>query len=186
MEQACMMLKRIHSFSSISSSNGHSLLQGKQTAKVLVSLYVRDKHFSLSRNKSCCLLAFDWSPYIEADQDSSLAARLQLAHIQEKAFVHLYSEQSARCSPSRRSARLHALHQELRQWAENNNSIFTDHHASNVDVHLAFRSIRVLVLRLSADPHHRQQALQDSIIASRLLLKTKESMGVLSSMPIHR
>ena len=181
-----MLLKRIHSFPSTSSSDGHSLLQGKQNAKILVSLYARDKHFSLFRNRGCCLPAFDWSLCIEAGQDSFLAARLQLAHIQEKTYVHLYSEKSARCSPSRRSARLHALHQKLGQWAQKNSSIFTDHHASNVDVHLAFRSIRVLVLRLSANPHHRQQALQDSIIASRLLLKTKESMGVLSSMPIYR
>lgn len=181
-----MLFKRVQSSLSVSSSIGPSLLRDKQTAKVWISLYTRDKQFSLSRDRICCLPAFDRSLGFEPSQDPGVAARLRLAHIQEKTYMRLYSETSTRCSSSRRSVRLLSLNQELCEWADSYSSIFTEHQDSTVDLHLAFRSTRVLVLRLSTDPHHQQQALQDSRIASRSLIKTKDAMGMLSSMPIHR
>jgi hypothetical protein len=159
--------------------------EGEEWMKVWTSLFVRDKSFSLSRGKGFCLPAFDWSPLTHRVPDSRTFALLELTRIHEEAYFHLFSKESSLRTPSRRASSMHTLRRALNQWEEANNSMLADE-SSTADLQLKFRSVRVLVLRLSADQDHKREVLNDARAACRILTSSNMQRDMHSRIPLYR
>jgi len=152
---------------------------------------MRDKSISLFRGKGCSLPAIDWSPTASKQMYSSsevaVQARIELAQLQEQIYLLLYSNEATRQPASQQIPYINVLNDKLRQWAKVNGSIFSEQICTTTDLHLTFCSTRIMALRPSHDPKHRERVLQDSKITCRFLAAINRRNGSLPSvMPLHR
>jgi hypothetical protein len=196
-EQACMLAKRVfprnHHPLTEQPSTPSSSQEAEEGLKAWTSLFVRDKSLSLFRGRVCSLPAFDWCPVVPTQLYNSrssgmyVPARIALARIQEQTYFFLYSREAAKKSLAQRAAYFLVLDDRLRHWAETNSSVLSEEriHAAT-DLHLAFRSTRVMALRSSPDSKHKETVLQDSRIICRLLATAGIHNGSLQvAVPLH-
>lgn len=186
-----MLAKHIYSRNQNVSESTGSSSDEEERLKVWTSLFLRDKCLSLFRGRSCSLPAFDWSPPLPPKtqdwSETTVPARLELARLQELVYLILYSDEATRQSSAQRSPYLFALNDRLGKWAQANSNILSDEISNTTDLHLSFRSTRIMALRPSPNPTHKEQVLQDSRIICRLLAAPKRSKGSLpNNMPLHR
>ena len=190
LDQACILAKRVYSQDSTVSEGVESSSDEEERCKVWTSLFLREKCVSLFRGRNCSLPAFDWSPLSSKMydwSDTSLPARLELARLQELAYLVLYSNEATRQSSAQRSTYIFVLNDRLEKWAQASSSILSERISATTDLHLAFRSTRVMALRTSPDPAHKEQVLQDSRVICRLLAVPKRSTGSSPNvMPLQR
>lgn len=142
---------------------------------------MRDKNLSLFRGKACSMPAFDWSPatstQIRSSFDGNVQARLELAQLQDQIYLLLCSNEALRQPATQQINYIHLLNDKLQQWTKNNSSIFSEDVCSSTDLHIAFRSTRIITLRRSLDPKHKEQVLQDSRISCRLIVAANARNG---------
>lgn len=157
-----------------------------EKTKVWTSLFIRDKCLSISRGKSCCLPAFDWSPLNYSIPDSQTSALLELTKHQEEIYNRLYSKEASLQTPSRRAASMVSLIKDLAKWADVNAALLSGDSLSAADIHLKFRSTRVLLLRLSTLQKHKEEVLNDTRIASGIVIRPQVGVGTSSRIAPHR
>lgn len=180
-EQACVLAKGID-YDDRWNSNRESTKEAEGWVKVWTSLFVRDKSFSLCRGRSCCLPAVDWSPLNHIMPDAKMTALLELSKVKEDMYAKLYSKESLLRTPSRRAASMLALINALGKWEESNRHFLNEKTPTVVDLQLEYRSTRTLVLRLSAEPSHREEVLNDAKAACRILTE----QGTSAPTSLHR
>lgn len=184
-EEACILAKHLGFDGQLAGGDSGADETRDEWIKVWTSLFVRDKCFSLSRGKSSCLPASDWSPLLHNLPDSQTSALLELSKIQEEMYITVYSKESSLQTSSRRATSMLGLTRALDRWAAANNYIFAGDTLSSWDLQLKFRSTRVLLLRLSADHQHKVEVLNDARAACRILTKIDVDRGMLSRVPLH-
>lgn len=184
-EQACVLAKGID-YDDKWNSNSESIREAESWVKVWTSLFARDKSFSLCRGRSCCLPAVDWSPLNHIMPDAKMTALLELSTIKEDMYAELYSKESLLRTPSRRAASMLALTNALSKWEVSNRDVLSEKSPTVVDLQLEYRCTRTLVLRLSAEPRHREEVLNDAKAACRILTEQGSQCGTPAPTSIHR
>lgn len=149
--------------------------EAQERFKVFRSLYLRDKSCSISRGSICWLPSFDCSLSSEfaevGSADSSCAARIQLAKLQEDIYRLFHSAESQRQSPAKHKSSLSRIEQNLERWAKTYeifSSLSTN--ARDVDLQLEFLAARTSAFYGSSEPAYIRQALNDSRASCLLLL----------------
>ncbi|KAF9697092.1 hypothetical protein EKO04_005154 [Ascochyta lentis] len=185
-DQACMLFKQLNFSDGSLASENESYGERDEKTKVWTSLFIRDKCLSVSRGKSCCLPAFDWSPLNYSIPDSQTSALLELAKNQEEIYNRLYSKESSLQTPSRRAASMASLIRDLGKWADVNSALLSEDSLSTADIQLKFRSTRVLLLRLSTLQKHKEEVLNDTRVASFIVTRPEVGDGTSSRVAPHR
>lgn len=143
-----------------------------ECSKVVRSLYLRDKSYSLSRNSICwlpttdCILSLD--PGCNAVDDFAYRARMQLAVLQEQIYRLFYSAESYKEPMMNRKLELLRIEKSLEQWADGH-EIFASRFL-DTDLALEFLTTRISALRESSEPCHIRQTLTDARTSCLLLL----------------
>jgi hypothetical protein len=156
-------------------SDGVSPEEAQERFKVFRSLYLRDKSFSISRGSICWLPSFDCSLSSELGQvdftDSSCAARIQLAKLQEDIYRLFHSAESQRQSSAKHKSALARIEQDLERWT-NEHDLFSSPCAGgrDADLQLEFLAARISAFRGSSEPSHIRRALNDARASCLLLL----------------
>jgi hypothetical protein len=158
--------------------------------KVTTTLYVRDQSISLFHGNESSLSSSGYTSAVllkgkeSIDCSKETPARLALARIQEQIRVSLYSKEG-RGGNMPTIALIAALNDKLCQWADANSKILSEDITSARGLHITYCSTRIMLLRLSATPDHRIQALQESRVCFQLLAKpTTRLRPCVKSIPL--
>lgn len=143
--------------------------------KVFISLYLRDKSFSISRGSICWLPSFDCNLAPEIPEigftDPKCATRLQLARLQEEIYRLSHSAESRRQSNTRRKNSMSRVEQSLERWACDNeifNASWKD--GTVLDLQLEFLAARITAFSKSSDPVIVTRSLNDARASCLFLL----------------
>jgi hypothetical protein len=172
--QACMLARTMGLHQTHITPEGINPGEAEERVKVFMSLYLRDKSFSISRGSLCWLPSFDCSLPSEPSQiafaDPTCIARIQLARLQEDIYQSFYSAGSQTQSPIKKKSAMSRIERQLKDWADANDVFGLPYtNTRHVDLQLEFLAASISAFRVSADPGHFHQAL-DSARASCMLL----------------
>jgi hypothetical protein len=169
-------------------SDGVDPDETQERFKVFISLYLRDKSFSISRGSICWLPSFDCNLAPESPElgftNPKFAPRLQLARLQEEIYRLSHSAESRRQSNTKRKNSICRLEQALERWA-------CDHEIFNApwkdgtifDLQLEFLAARITAFSKSSDPGMIGRSLNDARAACLFLLV---SFGKHDQSTIHK
>lgn len=188
LQQSCQVAVSMGLHQQVNDSEVRTAADIQERRNVFWTLSVLDKHFTLLTGKSCHLPSYDCdvpqpNPEPENEMQKYFLARIQLAVMQEKIYVSLYSAKAMRASESHVQASVSKLDSELRQWYDNMESplVVAQEEATSreyliaIEIHFLYLNNCIMVHRRSCDASDRTRCLDEAKQSLGLLHKIKMS-----------
>jgi hypothetical protein len=188
LSQACTLAKVIGLHRQPLSKSEQVTAKTEERLKTFWSLFILDKKLSLLLGTPCSLASHDVSVPVPPTRPEDplyghFVARIAMARIQERIYIHLYSADAKERSSLERQSAITMLNKDLQQWHTEhlqnlqlrNTGSWAGTAFINVELVHSYYTSKILILRRSSEPGSRAKCLEAARASIRYMQQSRKS-----------